>query len=92
MEGCSVCRALAWQGAEASAERGAGVLRLLLQPLLDGRTSDGLAAAALAALAALVAAARADCGRAAMALVLTSGELRFGLQAALDRHAGKPRV
>ena len=75
-----ICRALAWEDAEQAAERGAGVLRLLLQPLLDSRTSHGLAAAALAALAALVAAARADRGRAAMAPVLTSGALRLDLE------------
>lgn len=73
----STRRALPWEEAEPAAKRGAGVLRLLLQPLLDRQMSHGLAAAALAALAALVGAARADRGRAAMAPVLTSGALRL---------------
>ena len=80
MRGPSACRALAWEEAEPAAGRGAGVLRLLLQPLLDRRTSGGLAAAALAALAALVAGTRADRARAAMAPALTSGALRPGLR------------
>ena len=53
------------------------MLRLLLQPLLDARTSHGLAAAALAALTALVAAARPDHVRAALAPMLTSGAPRL---------------